>query len=227
MLRAFAYLRVSTVEQEYSPEAQLRQCRLYAEMRGYEIVGVFEETAVSGAVAFDERPRGRELLARVGEVDAVIFAKLDRAFRNTVDCLMTVRQLSDAGKTIHFIDLAIDTSTAPGKLILSVMVAFAEFERQRIGERTKEALAVARSRGTVTGPAPFGYDNVVEIGRRVHRKNDVEWETVTKIRQLADAGASSHAIARILNSQGVATRLGGQWSARHVIRILAREARAQ
>ena len=232
-MKAFVYVRVSTAGQEYSPEVQEEQCRLYCQARGIEIAHVFNETAVSGGTPFAERAEGARLLGRVGEVDAIVFSKLDRAFRDTVDCILTVESFREAGKIVHFLDLGVDTSTAAGALCLEMMAAFAKFERRRIADRTREAMAVARARGVKIGVAPFGYENVLEFdasGTRTNRgrwrENEIERAIVDKILELRSWGEGPTQIARLLNEAGVPTRFGGKWSKTHIARILAREGAA-
>lgn len=207
MRKAFIYVRVSTVDQEYSPEAQEAQARLYCQVKGYEVAAVFNEPAISGAKPFATRDQGGALLSRVGEVDAIVFTKLDRAFRDTVDCIVTVRGLVNDGKAVHFLDLGMDTSTPVGKMCLTMMVAFAEFERGRIGERTREALAVAKSRGVKLGAPALG------------SRGD-EARTVERIRELAYLPSYSE-IARTLNAEGFRTRHGKAFTHVQIGRVFA------
>lgn len=211
-MRAFIYIRVSTVDQEYSPEVQERQARAYCESKGYEVVAAFNESAVSGGMPFEKRPLGRELLARIGEVEAVVFSKLDRAFRDTVNCIVTVDALREARKVVHFLDLGVDTSTPAGQLCLEVMAAFAKFERARISERTREALAVARSRG-------------VQLGRRENVLSFEEAVVARRARDLREAGESYEAIARALEREGHLTPAGKtNWTHVQAKRLIARSA---
>lgn len=229
-MKAFCYVRVSTADQIYSPEAQEKQARTYCAARGCEVVGVISDIATSGSVEFSKRAGGGDVLARIGEVDAIVFAKLDRAFRDTTDCLLTVDRLIKLGKTVHFIDLGIDTSTPAGKLCLTVFAGLAEFERQRIRERIRDALEVAKSRGVKIGPAPYGYENVVEFnpaGERTsrgrHRKIEAEYSVVEQVVAMRDGGATYRAIADELNAWGAPTRLGGRWTVTHIARMVERE----
>jgi DNA invertase Pin-like site-specific DNA recombinase len=209
-MRAFIYIRVSTVDQEYSPEAQEQQARFYCASRGYEVAHVFNEPAISGSKPLAKRAQGAELIARIGEVDAIVFAKLDRAFRDTVDCILTVEQLGAAGKTVHFLDLGIDTSTPAGELCMSMMAAFAKFERRRISERTKEALAVARERG-------------VQLGRPEKVLSLDEARAARYAKVLRDGGETYQTIAQMLEAQGHLTPSGSpHWSHSQVSRLIER-----
>lgn len=227
-MKAFTYIRVSTTSQDLSPEVQREQLRAYCAMKGYEIVPTVDEIGVSGSIEFAKRPVGREMLARAGEVQAFVFAKLDRAFRDVVDCILTVRELAARGKVIHFLDLGVDTSTPAGSLCLQMMAAFAEFERRRISERIKESLATAKRQGKSIGPAPFGFKNRAHIvdGRKVdgglHDVLEVEAPTIALIQRFRSEGWSYGEIAALLRNQNVPTKRGGQWHAQTVKNIVRR-----
>ena len=94
-----------------------------------------------------ERPQGRQILLNAQEGDHIIWAKLDRAFRSTIDGARTFELLTQKGIYIHSIDINIDTSTPMGKCMLHIMLALAELERDQISQRTKDALH-ARPDGT-------------------------------------------------------------------------------
>lgn len=123
------------------------------------------------------RPGGKELNKRLKAGDHVIFSKLDRGFRNTVDCLRSLAQWHERGVTVHFIDLQLDTSTAMGKMMLTILAALAEWESARKSERTREALAIKRMNGERIGcdppyglkvkPMTNGPDKVVKDKRRL------------------------------------------------------------
>jgi site-specific DNA recombinase len=227
-MKAFAYLRVSKVRQELSPEAQRAQLEAYCVVKGYELVHIFEEPAVSGGTSFRERQEGAWLMALLDECDTVIFTKVDRPFRDTPDCLMTVADIDDAGKSLHFLDMGVDTTTAAGEMFLTFMVAMARFERRRISERITEALAVVKAQGRKIGPAPFGYRNLAHDvnGRKVdgglHEpiERDAFW--LQFIFESAKRGQSLRSIAAQLNFKGVPTRRGGQWRPSTVAKIVRR-----
>lgn len=226
-MNAAIYIRVSTDTQELSPAAQEEQARLFCRMKAIDVAAVFHEIGVSGGRAFATRPKGGELLARLMEFDVIVLTKLDRAFRSTIDCLQTVDRLRAAERAIVFLDLNIDSSTPAGMLCLTMMSAFATFERQRTGERITEALAVVKSQGRKIGPAAYGFSNRARVvdGRKVdaglHASIDAEAATIERIREMRRT-MSLREIALELQHANVPTRRGGQWSAEIVRRILAR-----
>lgn len=227
-MKAFAYLRVSDVRQELSPEAQRLQLEAYCVVKGYELVHVFDESAVSGGTELRERPEGAWMLAMLDQVDAVIFAKLDRAFRDTVDCLLTAADIGAAGKSLHFLDIGIDTSTAAGEMCMTFLAGAARFERRRISDRISEALSIVTKQGRRIGPAPFGFRNRAHTvdGRKMdaglHAAEEAEAPALALIHSMK--GRPLREIAAALSDAGVPTRRGGPWHPFTVSKVLRRMA---
>lgn len=225
MLRAVGYVRVSSQEQAthgVSVEAQIEAVRSYARLRGLELVDVLVDAAVSGGQALEERPAGSQLLALVKKrkVQAVITTKLDRLFRSAVDCLATTQAWDQTNVALHLIDMGgqtLDTSTATGRLFLTVLAGCAELERNLVAERTKAALRYKSSKGErVSRFAKIGFRH--EQNHVV--KDDQEQEALTMIHKLHAAGYKSSKIAGVLNERGVKAR-GSRWHAATVTRVLA------
>lgn len=226
-MKAFAYLRVSTDRQEV--EAQRSQVRAFAAYRGYGLLDIPDEIDVSGSVPFARRPVGGQILARLGEVEAVIFPKVDRGFRDTVDAMTTVADLRAAGKDIHFLDIALDTTTPAGELCFTMMAAFAAFERRRIGERIREKMAEkAKDPSWHVGPAPFGRRNLAHLvdGRKLfgglHEAEETEDSVIDHIAHLRGNGATIRFVAEELNHAGIKTRRGGKWGTGNLGKIVKR-----
>ncbi len=121
-MRAAGYVRVSSQDQidGTSLDAQKSQIEAYATMKGINLVDVYQDAGISGFKPIADRPEGTKLLNLVesGSVQAVIIVKLDRAFRNTVDCLQTVESWEKTGVALHIIDLggnSVDTTTPAGR----------------------------------------------------------------------------------------------------------------
>lgn len=93
-----------------------------------------------------DRPLFKALLTRLQPGDELICCKLDRFARNAEDGLRTVRELVDKGVTVDILNLGRIDNKATGKLILTIMLAFAEFERNMILERTAAGRAIARTK---------------------------------------------------------------------------------
>ncbi|WP_172580395.1 recombinase family protein [Vibrio harveyi] len=147
-MRVFSYCRVSTTEQ--STENQIIAIR----QRGYEVIEsrVVSET-VSGSVEAMKRDKFKMLVEHQLESgDMLVVLKLDRLGRDNIDVQKTITMLGGRGIKVVCLDLPVaDLSSAEGKLMLQMFSAFAEFERNRIRERTKEGLERAKAEGKKLG----------------------------------------------------------------------------
>lgn len=226
-MKAFPYLRVSTDRQEV--EAQRSQVRSFAAFHPYDLLELDDEIGVSGSVPFAKRPVGGEIMARLAECDAVIFPKVDRGFRDTVDAILTVDALRAAGKAVHFLDIGMDTATAMGQAFFEMSAVWAKLERRRIGERIKEKMAEkAKAPDWRPGPAGFGFRNRARIvdGRKVdgglHEAEASEAEALSLITSMR--GRPLREIAAALIAAKVPTRRGGEWHPFTVAKVLRRMA---
>lgn len=150
VMRTFAYCRVSTTEQ--TTENQV----LAIANAGYEIQSnrVISET-ISGSVKAIERPEFARLVDRLEDGDTLVVLKLDRLGRDAIDIQQTVERLRGLGIRLICLDLPIsDLSSAEGILMLQMFGAFAEFERNKIRERTIQGLDRAKAEGKKLGRPP-------------------------------------------------------------------------
>lgn len=147
-MRIFAYCRVSTTEQ--TTENQIIAIR----QKGYEVADtrVVSET-VSGSVEAMKRQQFKTLINHQMESgDMLVVLKLDRLGRDNIDVQNTINQLTKKGVKVVCLDLPVaDLSSTEGKLMLQMFSAFAEFERNRIRERTREGLERAKAHGKKLG----------------------------------------------------------------------------
>ncbi|NOR61569.1 MAG: recombinase family protein [Rhodobacteraceae bacterium] len=100
------------------------------------------------------RPIFEGILARLNNGDTLVVWDLDRAFRSTVDAIQQAERLRERGIEFQIVSLGVDTSTADGMLVYTVIAAMAEHERKRPSERTKQGLEAARRRGQRLGRPP-------------------------------------------------------------------------
>jgi DNA invertase Pin-like site-specific DNA recombinase len=116
---------------------------------------------ISGGVEFAKRPEGGKLLAQLQRGDLLAVTKLDRFSRNLFDCLGVSEMLQERGVSLYLLDVnPSDPVTGNGmsKLFMSMLGAFSEFERSRIGELIREIKQQQKARGEFTGgPPPFGF----------------------------------------------------------------------
>jgi DNA invertase Pin-like site-specific DNA recombinase len=141
-MTVYGYARVSSKGQTL--EAQQEALRRV----GCDVV--FDEKV--SAKAENARPRLAALLRKVDDGDCIVVTKLDRFARSLRDLLNLVSDLGKRGVGFKSIGDSIDTTTPAGRLFLSIVGAFAEFEREVIEERTKAGIARARSKGIKFGP---------------------------------------------------------------------------
>jgi DNA invertase Pin-like site-specific DNA recombinase len=144
--------RVSTRNKSQDPEVQLVPMREYAARRGWAVVDEYVDYAQ--AADFTRRKRWRELLAdtRHRRIDLVAVWKLDRAWRSTIECLNTLKEWE--ARSVGFVCVSqpeLDTTTPIGRLLMTVLAALAEFERDLIRERVLEGLENARRKGSRLG----------------------------------------------------------------------------
>lgn len=146
--RTFSYLRVSTTEQ--TTENQ----RIAIERAGYLLQAqriVSEE--ISGGVPALQRPAFKALVDhKLEQGDTLVVLKLDRLGRDNIDIQQTIQMLQDKGVRVVSLDLPFgELTSANGKMMMQIFAAFAEFERNRIKERTREGLERAKSQGKKLG----------------------------------------------------------------------------
>lgn len=142
----YGYARVSTNDQDLTGQVEA--------LTAAGCQRIFQEK-VSGAKK-DNRPELSALLAEISKGDSIIVTRLDRLARSTHD-LWTILKLLDArGATIRSIsDTWLDTTSAHGRLIVTIMAGIAEFERELIKARTSEGRARAKAQGKrIGGPEP-------------------------------------------------------------------------
>lgn len=171
------YARVSTKGQGQSLDEQRRVLI----QKGCD--RVFADVA-SGAKA--ARPGLDELIEYARAGDEVVVTRLDRLGRTTVDTLRTLTDLDERGIGVKALDLDLDTTTAAGRLVVRVMAALGEWERDLLIERTREGLEAARKQGRVGG-----------------RPRALEEKDQAAIRAALEAGLSVADVARM---HGVSVR---------------------
>lgn len=216
------YLRCSTADQAASGlgiEAQRAACEAYvaAFHPGADVV-FYVDAGLSGGTL--DRPGLSQLRAavRARKVAAVVVKKMDRASRSLSDLLALVAEIESRGAAFISVDERVDTSSPTGKMMLSLLGVFAEFEREQIADRTRSAVAAKRARGEAFGFSRYGERTV--RGRLESVAHEVA--TIDRIRARRADGASLREIAAELTADGVPTKRGGAWRACTVDVILKR-----
>ena len=163
-VRCYIYIRVSTAIQVdgYSLDAQREQLRKYAEFQSMTVVREYADEGKSGK-NIEGRAAFRQMLqdieAEKDHVDFVLVYKLSRFGRNAADVLSSLQKMQDYGVNLICVEDGIDSSKESGKLMISVLSAVAEIERENILVQTMEGRRQKAREGKWNGGfAPYGYD---------------------------------------------------------------------
>lgn len=181
MTAIVGYARTSTLEQVAGFEAQLR------ELKAMGCTKLFQEQVSSIA----KRQQLEACLDYLREGDTLIVTKLDRLARNVAHLGQLVAMLRDKGVSLRVLDLGLDTGTPTGELILNMMGAVAQFERQMMLERQREGIAKAKSEGKYKGRAPTAM-------RQALRARELAAEGVHRTEIAKRLGLSERSIYRVL-----------------------------
>src|SRR5271155_4762862 len=159
-MKAIGYARVSTDKQAdrgVSLDAQTENIRAMAVVHSAELADIIVEAGESAKSL--NRPGMQRLLTLVdsGEVNAVIIAKLDRLTRSVKDLCELLGRFERRGVALISVAESLDTSSAAGRLVLNIMTAVSQWEREAIGERTRDAMNHKRTNGERVGNIRFGY----------------------------------------------------------------------
>ncbi|MGW3024785.1 recombinase family protein [Streptomyces sp. NPDC001221] len=197
------YDRLSRLFAEEAPDHRIAACKAYAESQGWEVVHVATDTNVSGASRLEDRPGMREVLSWLPRADFVLAAKLDRYARSVLEFQRLLKAAETTRTTILTADGAVSPQNA--SIIVNVLAAFAEYERDMIKTRITASKEHFRARGNhLGGLAPYGYAVSGPV-------NDKRWvideSAAAVIRDCADKlinhGASLTGLTRELNENGV------------------------
>ncbi len=147
-MRVALYARVSKAV-EQNPENQLIALREWALLAHHEVIGEYVDEVSSR----DTRPQKEAVLRllRLASIDGVAFVALDRWGRSISELVLELEEFSKTGKSIISLKEGLDLSSAAGRLMANVLAAMANFERDRIRERTIMGLARAKAQGKVLG----------------------------------------------------------------------------
>jgi site-specific DNA recombinase len=145
-----------------SLDAQREACEAYIKSQAHEgwrlIPDRYDDGAFSGASL--ERPALQQLLAdvRAGKIDIVLAYKVDRLTRSLADFAKLIELFDAHGVSFVSVTQSFHTSSSMGRLTLNVLLSFAQFERELIGERVRDKIAASKRKGLwVGGPVPLGY----------------------------------------------------------------------
>ncbi len=205
-IKVYTYTRVSTAMQVegYSLDAQKEKLKTYAECYDYEIVGEYEDAGKSGK-SIEGRVQFNQMMEDIKSgkdgVSFVLVFKLSRFGRNAADVLSTLQVMQDFGVNLICVEDGIDSSKDAGKLMISVLSAVAEIERENIRVQTMEGrIQKAREGKWNGGFAPYGYKLVkgcLEI-------NEEEAKAIRLIfDQYVNSDMGANGLAKYLENHGI------------------------
>ena len=214
------WIRVSTEEQAKgeAPEHHLERAKMYATVRGWNIVEVYDLAGQSGK-AVREHPEAKRMMADVkrGHIQALLFSKLARLSRN-------LREVQDFGDFFRennadlvSLNESIDTSTAGGRMFFHLLAVFAQWEREEIVERVNASVITRAKLGKpINGMAPYGYQWVDKKLLPHPDEAPIRAKAYDLFRQHRRKGT----VAKLLNASGYRTRARKLWTDVHVRRLL-------
>ena len=225
-MTVYGYIRVSTDQQAdagHSLQAQTATLQSYCNERGLPAPELVIDAAVSASKPLWSRPAGQRLKvekdkpSELQRGDTVIACKLDRLFRSVLDCASTIDAWRKHGIDLHLLDLRLDTSTATGQMVLSVLSAMGEMERSLVSERNRGIAAHLKAAGKVRGHVPYGYrrdgsDLVPDPAKQ---------EVLQRLRRWQVDGVRPAVMARRLNEEGIPGPKGPTWYRATVSVVLA------
>ena len=227
-MQAIGYIRVSTerqADQGVSLDAQMAKVKAMATVQGLDLLDVIVDGGESAKSL--RRPGIQKILAMIdkGEVKAIIVAKLDRLTRSVKDLCGLLELFEKKGVSLISVAESLDTATAAGRLVITIMGAVSQWEREAIGERTRDALRHKRAQGHRAGNIPYGYQ--LGADGRTLAPESAEQRAIGAAHHLRRDGLPLRSIATRLNDAGLRTRRGGPWRLESVVRILRQPAPTQ
>ena len=229
MVRALGYVRVSTdmqVRDGVSLEQQESSVRQFAAARGFDLVDVLRDEGMSGMKG--DRPGFVSVLDAVSkrQVDAVVCYSLSRFGRSTLRNLGALDLLVKHGVDFFTVSEGgdVDLSTPAGKFTVTIRAGLAEYVRNEIAQKTRDALQFKKAKGERVGSVPFGFR---VAGDGVHLVPDEHEQRVLQtVKKLRQAGHSLRGIVQQLDKKGLHNRRTGTgtWHLTSIARIVTASA---
>lgn len=214
-MRAALYIRVSTREQlqGFSISGQKRQLAAYCESQGWEIAGFYVEEGVSAKDT--KRPELQRMINHIENdlIDVVLVSKLDRLTRSVLDLYNLLQIFEDNNCKFKSATEVYDTTSAIGRMFITLVASFAQFERERLAERVSFGMEQMTREGKWKGGHP-GYGHSY-----INEKFVINEDEAKILRMMYDwylNGMSDNKIAQELRKRSIPTRGGVEWSEAHV-----------
>ncbi|TCJ05074.1 recombinase family protein [Cytobacillus praedii] len=210
-MRCAIYRRVSTEmqrEEGFSLEAQKLRLNAFAESQGWKVVDDYCDDGYSAKNM--DRPALRRLISdmKSQKFDVVLVYRLDRFVRSVTDLHELLKLMDQYDVKFKSSTEAFDTTSATGRMFITIIATLAQWERETIAERVYESMLKRSESGKRNGaPAPYGYD--LENGNLIVNEEEAKWVKFI-FSQYRTHGSQN--IAKKLNARGVKTKKGELWS---------------
>lgn len=219
-MKAIGYIRVSTEEQRLGLGAQRDLIIQWCSREGIPLGSIHEDHGVGGGAALEARAGFLGAVGALERGDVLIVAKRDRLARDVVIAAMLTRLVERKGATIAAASGGANGDTPEAALLRGILDLFAQYEREILRSRTRQALAVKRSRGERIGQIPYGYQLGAD-GLHLEEAPQ-EQQAIELLLSLRRAGLSLRRIAAALNAQAPGAARGSRWHPTTVARLLRR-----
>jgi site-specific DNA recombinase len=219
-MRAIGYARVSTDEQSQqgvSISNQVQKIQAYCIAKDWELTAVIRDEGYSGKDL--NRPGIQEIVkgCRKRAFDVVVTMKLDRLTRSVKDLGCLVEDVFNKhGIAFSSLQDNFDTTTANGRMVMNILATLAQWERDIISERTRDAMQFMKSSLKLVGAVPFGFD----LAGKELTPNPDEMKTALKLVEMKGRGVSYQKIAGLLNADAVSAKNGGKWHSKTVMGVV-------
>lgn len=221
-MKTAIYIRVSTEDQAregYSIQAQKNKLEAYCVSQGWNVVGFYIDDGYSAKDL--ERPEMKRMLKHIeqGLIDCVLVYRLDRLTRSVLDLYKLLEIFERHNCKFKSATEVYDTTTAMGRMFITIVAAMAQWERENLAERVRMGMQEKARQGKwAVSTAPFGYDIDRETDKLVI--NQQEAVVVRKIYDMYLSGMGMNKIALSLNNQGILTKSDAAWTSNKVKYVL-------
>ena len=227
-LRVIGYVRVSTdmqAQEGVSLDAQRERIRCYCKASGFKLVHLAQDETSAKSLDRPGLTAALKLLES-GKADALLVVKLDRLTRSVIDLgtLLNGYFLNEQHYLLSVTE-SLDTRNAMGRFVLYILALIAQWEREAIGERTREAMRHLKAQGVFLGRAPYGYrfgTTRDASGRARLEPHSEEQAIIARVIDLHQKGVPQKDIVTTLRTDGTPSPRNVEWNRTMILRILKR-----
>lgn len=222
--KAYGYARVSTQGQKdegVSLDHQQERIAAWCKANGHDLEKVYVETGSGGRA--DNRPELQKAMTAVCKARGILVVySLSRFSRSVKDTLHLTEQLDRSHAHLSSLSESLDTSSAVGRMVYRMLSTLAEFEKDVLSERTRNALGhMRRNNRRISAKIPFGYTLAADGNTLL--PNAHEQAAISRIVERRSQGMTLAAIAASMEAEQIKTREGGRWFPATIAAILDRQ----